>query len=260
MHYLLYFVGPFVLAAVGLTLTRQRVRIFGIGLATFFLVWIVMQAALGVAMQAFRLPETSLLYALVVSGLAGLCEEPARYLVFSQLKVFRGNRTWRASLAYALGHHGMETIIVGLTLLLTTAVVRYKPDAISDPATLQQARETAAVGAAVNLYLAIERLFVGLLIHACFSGVVMLAVATGRSRWLAVAMLWHFAHNLVGFGTQRLPAPEVMGKAWIAVILVSYTYLLIRIYHALGRTEPVAPPPDTTAGPPSLILPGRSSE
>lgn len=259
MHYIVYFAGPLALGWFGAKLLRQRARVFAIGLVTFLAAWVVMQVASGLAMQALGLSASSFGYAFLVAALAATCEEPARYLVFSRLAAFRHNHSWPASLVYALGHHGMETIIAGLTLLLTVAVVRYRPDAIADPATLADAQATAAVGPWLNLYGAFERLLVGLLIHACFSGVVMLGVARRRVRWLAVAMAWHFAHNLVAFNVHRLPAPEVMAKAWIVVILVGYTYALLRIYHALERVEPAAQPSGAPPAAGSMFLPGRSA-
>jgi uncharacterized membrane protein YhfC len=257
VHNIVYFAGPFVLGIAGAILLRQRFRVFVIGLVTFLLAWIVMQSAAAVATQGFGVTERSLLYALIVSLLAAVCEEPARYIAFRRLPAFRGNHNWRSSLTYALGHHGLETIVVGLTILLVTLVVRYKPDAISDPVTLRDCQAAVALGSGTKLYNAFERLSVGLLIHACFSGVVMLAVARGRTRWLFAAMAWHFAHNMVGFNLHRLSDHWLTSKGWIAIVVIGYSYLAVRVYRALAATVSRPHASDTPPSPSPMILPGR---
>lgn len=259
MDYLVYFVGPFLLGVLGARYLRQRFRVFFIGFLAFFLAWIVMQTVATLAARALHLPESAFLYGLIVSALAGLVEESTRYLVFRQFAPFNVQRNWNASTMYALGHHGMETVIVGLSLLLTVLVVKYKPDAISDPALLKQCREVAALGTGIRLYNAGERLFVGLLIHTCFSAVVMLAVARSQVRYVFLAGLWHCAHNLVGFNLHRISHHWLVSKAWIVVILVGYTWLALRIYHALRKTEAVPAASAPGAAPP-LMLPGRSPD
>lgn len=257
MDYLIYFVGPFLLGLAGARYLQQRFRVFFIGFLAFFVAWIVMQTVATVAARALHLSEGAFLYGLIVSALAGLVEESTRYLVFRQFAPFKIQRSWNASTMYALGHHGMETVIVGLSLLLTVLVVQYKPDAISDPALLRQCREVVALGDGAKLYNAGERLFVGLLIHTCFSGVVMLALARSQVRYVCLAGLWHFAHNLVGFNLHRLPHPAFAAKAWIVIIIAGYSLLALRIYHALQRSDGTPPEPGP-AGPPSMMLPGRS--
>lgn len=256
MDYLVYFIGPFLLGALGARYLNQRFRVFFVGFLAFFLAWIVMQTVATLASRTLHVSEGAFLYGLIVSVVAGLVEESTRYLVFRQFAPFRTMRNWNASTMYALGHHGMETVIVGLTLLLTVLVVKYKPDAISDAALLKQCRVLVTLGDGVKLYNAGERLFVGLLIHTCFSGVVMLAVARSQVRYVFLAGLWHFAHNMVGFNLHRLPHASLAAKVWIAVILIGYTFLALRIYHALQKTA--APPPTSPAtGQPSRMLPGR---
>lgn len=256
MNYLIYFIGPFLFGLVGALVLRQRFRVFVIGLAVFLLAWTVMQTIAGVATKGFNVAEGSWPYALIVSLSAGIFEELGRYLAFRQFAAFHDNHNGRSSLMYAIGHHGMETIIVGLTLVLIYALVRYKPDAISDPTTLQRCREMLALPPGVKAYNACERLFVGCLIHACFSGVVMLCFIRGQIRWLFVAGLWHLAHNLVGFNLHRLSEHWIVSKGWIAFIVIGYTYLLVRLYRWMPPA-PVSREPDGHSAPPPMILPGR---
>lgn len=235
MDFLVYFLGPLLLGLVGAKILRQRLAVFWIGFGAFLVAWIVMTALASVATKGFGLVEGSFLYGLFVSVVAGLCEESTRWVVFRQFGVFKGNRNGRASTMYALGHHGMETVIVGLTLLLIYGVVKYLPAAISDPATLQQCREVLALGPGPKIYNALERLVVGFFLHACFSGVVMLCLARSQLRWLFVAMGWHFLHNMVGFNLHRLSHHWMAPKVWIALIVIGYSYILFRLVRSLDR-------------------------
>ena len=259
MDYLVYFLGPLMLGVAGARILRQRFAIFFTGSVAFLLAWVVMQTVTGVATQTLHISEKSFLYGLIVSLLAGLCEESTRFVVFRQFGAFNRNRHWPASTMYALGHSGMETVIVGLTLVLIAAVLKYKPDAVSDPALLQQCRETMALAPGLRLYNAFERLLIGLLIHTCFSAVVMLCFVRAQIRWWFVAGLWHFAHNLIGFNLHRLSDHWIVSKAWIAIVIVFYTWIFIRLRRALDVQPPVHLP-TAMAGPPPMILPGRSRD
>lgn len=257
MHYLVYFAGPFALGVVGASRLAQPFRIFVIGLIAFFLAWLAMQTITGIATQAFRVAEGTLAYATIVAACAGVFEEWARYVAFRRCASFRENRNWRSSTMYAVGHHGMETIIVGLTLVLIHVVVTWRPEAISSPALLQQCEAVLSRGSGTKLYQSIERLAVGLLLHVCFSAVVMLAVLRGRRRWLLVAGAWHFLHNLVAFNLHHLADHWLVSKAWIGIIVIGYSYLVVRLYRALEQSVPADELPRSPSGPPPMILPGR---
>ena len=45
-------------------------------------------------------------------------------------------------------------------------------------------------------YHALERLFLGWLIHGCWTMVVLLSLRRPRRGFLLLAMLWHFAHDM----------------------------------------------------------------
>ncbi|HVU31831.1 MAG TPA: YhfC family glutamic-type intramembrane protease [Opitutaceae bacterium] len=257
MSYLVYFAGPFFLGIAGAKFLRQRTELFFIGVAAFLVTWAVMQLLVAGTSQALGLTDRSFLYGVLVAVVAGIFEESTRHIVFQRFAVFRTNRTWRASLTYAFGHHGMETVIVGATLLLITLVLRFDPGAISNPATLRMCQELDSLGGAAKLYNAVERLAVGLLIHACFSAVVMLGVARGQLRWLLLAIAWHFGHDLVGFNLGRIAPGWIAAKAWVGIIIVAYSYAITRLWRALSRIDPANASSGACPGPSPLILPGR---
>lgn len=202
---------------------------------TFFLVWTICQTIAGLA-TAKNITEGMFLYSLIVSISAGFFEESARYLVFKNLKVFEQNKNWNSSIMYALGHHGMETIIVGFGLLVTFLVVTYKPDVLTDPQLLEQSKSVIELGFWVKMGNAFERLFVGLIIHACFSCLVMLSVALSEKKYLLIAIGWHFLHDLIGFNLTKLSDHWILPKIWIVFIVVLYTYLLLTFRKIMGRT------------------------
>lgn len=255
MDYVLYFVGPLVLAFVGAQLLRQRYRVFCLGMLGFTLAWTIDQAIATLSLKGLELPERSFLYTVIISLAAGLVEESVRYLMFSRCAAFQGNRNARSGFMYAIGHHGMETMIVGLSIAVTIILVRHAPQYLTDPATLRQGESLAALGAGVRLYQAAERLWVGLLIQVCFSGVVMLAVAKNNRLWLLAAIGWHCVHNLIGLNLDRLSAHWLVTKLWLLFLLVVYTLIAMRIYQTLGKADPGQPAP---SGPSSAILPGRT--
>jgi uncharacterized membrane protein YhfC len=257
VSYLVYFLGPVALAIIGANALRQRYRVVVIGMIAFLVAWTLCQAIASGAAAAFHLNQRTFAFGVVAALAAGFIEEITRYIVFRRAAVFQDNRTWRASLTYALGHHGMETIIVGLTLVLIALVLRFRPDAIGDPTTLADCRAADALGGGAKLYAASERLAVGLLVHACFSGVVMLSVLRHQVRWLWVAIGWHVAHDLVAFNVHRLADHWIVTKAWVLVVVIGYSYLAVRIYRALQPPVP-AVAPLVPVGPPPMILPGRS--
>jgi len=258
VHYLVYFLGPLLLKITGRKILLQPAVIFRIGFIAFFAAWVINQTIASVSLRALGLTERSFLYTLIVALAAGIFEELARYVAFRQCRSFAGNYNRNSGLMYALGHNGAETVIVGATLGLISAVVAYKPDAIADPALLKQCRETAALGSGVQLYNAFERLLVGLLVHACFSAVVMLAFVRRQQRFLFVAIGWHFLHDLIGLNLHRLSGHWLVSKGWVAIIVVLYTYIFVRLYRAMPPPSHGSPVERAT---PPMILPvlGRTS-
>lgn len=129
---------------------------------------------------------------------------------------------------YAIGHSGMESIIVGGNLLITVLVVKYSPEILS-PELLEQSQKVLEIGFHQGLYNSLERLLVGLLIHSCFTCVVMLSLIKSQKKYLFLAMLWHFSHDMVGFNLHRLSEHWLIEKFWILFIVVVYSLILLRL-------------------------------
>jgi len=133
---------------------------------------------------------------------------------------------------YAIGHSGMESIIVGGSLVLTAAIVNYTPQLLS-PKLLEESQEVLDISFHQGLYNSLERLLIGLLIHSCFTSVVLLSLMKSRKKYLGFAMLWHFGHDMVGFNLHHLSEHWIAEKIWILFIVVVYSWILVRLSQAI---------------------------
>ncbi len=236
LPYIIYFLGPFLLAfLLGKKILKAQYGIFAVGLLTFFVAWVcitIVTQLPAVGSESFQ--EGTMLYALIISASAGLFEESGRYLAFRLFKSLRERRNLNTGIMYAIGHSGMESIIVGGTLLLTAAIVKYAPEVLS-PELLQESKEVLDISFHQGLYNSLERLLVGLLIHSCFTLLVMLSLVRSKKKYLWFAMLWHFGHDLVGLNLQRLSELWIVGKLWIIFIVVVYSWILVRLSRKVIR-------------------------
>lgn len=238
MPYIVYFLGPFLLAFfLGRRLLKETYSTFAIGLLAFFVAWvcilIVTQISAG---TSALLKEGTILYSLIVSASAGIFEESSRFFAFRVFKGLRKKRNWNTGIMYAIGHSGMESIIVGGSLLLTIVVVRYSPQLLS-PEVLSQSKAVLEISFLQGLYSSFERLLIGLLIHSCWTSVVLLSIIKSKKRYLLLAMLWHFVHNMAGFNLHRLSDHWIAEKLWIVFIVVVYSLILLKLRRTIaGKT------------------------
>jgi uncharacterized membrane protein YhfC len=234
--YIIYFFGPFLLAFfLGRRVLGVKFGVFAVGMLAFFVAWLCILIVTQVpAAMSKSLREGTILYSLIVSVSAGLFEESSRFYAFRTFKVLRGKRNWNTGIMYAIGHSGMESIIVGGTLLLTTLVVKYSPELLS-PEVLNKSKEMLEIGFHQGLYNSLERLLVGLLIHACFTSVVLLSLLKSQKKYLLFAMIWHFGHDMVGFNLHRLSDHWIVEKLWILFIVVVYSWILLKLREMIGK-------------------------
>ncbi len=228
-----YFGGPFLLAyLIGRRRLGTGYRSFAYGLLGFFLPWIVISVVTGAAGKG-GVNEGTFLYALVISASAGLFEELSRFIIFRFVGWFKEKRDWKNAVMYAIGHSGMESIIVGGTIILTVVVIEFAPDLLRAE-TLDSVTADLDVGFGTSLYNSLERLLVGLLIHTCFTSVVVLGFIRCDRRYLYLAMLWHFAHDLVSFNLHFVSEHWLSARIWVAVIVVVYTWALLKLRKMMG--------------------------
>lgn len=230
MPYIVYFLGPFLIAFfVGRRLLKTTYSAFAIGLLAFFVAWVCILIVTQIsAATSTLLKEGTILYSLIVSASAGLFEESSRVFAFRVFKGLREKRNWNTGIMYAIGHSGMESIIVGGSLLLTIVVVKYSPQLLS-PEVLNQSKAVLEISFLQGLYSSFERLLVGLLIHSCWTFVVLLSLIKSQKRYLLLAMLWHFGHDMVGLNLHRLSDHWIAEKLWIVFIVVVYSWFLLKL-------------------------------
>lgn len=230
LPYFVYFFGPFLLAfIIGKRFLKEKYSTFAIGLLAFFVAWVCILIVTQVSSATSDLlKEGTILYSLIVSASAGLFEESSRFFAFRIFRGLRERRNWKTGIMYAIGHSGMESIIVGGSLILTIVVVKFAPQLLS-PEVLNQCEAALDINLLHGLYNSFERLFVGLLIHACLTCVVLLSLLKSQKRYLLLAMLWHFGHNMVGLNLHRISQHWIAGKMWIIFIIIVYSWILFRL-------------------------------
>lgn len=236
--YLVYFLGPFLLAFfIGRRLLRATYGTFAIGLLAFFAAWVCIMIVTQVSRgMANSLKEGTLLYSIITAASAGLFEESSRFFAFGIFRRLRDRRNWNTGIMYAIGHSGMESIIVGATLILTIIITKYSPQLLS-PEVLGQSKALLEIGLLEGLCNSFERLFVGLLIHSCFTSVVLLSLIKSKGRYLLLAMLWHLGHDMVGFNLHRLSSHWIVGKMWIVFIVIVYSIVLFKLRRAMTNNS-----------------------
>lgn len=224
--YIIYFLGPFLLAIfLGKKLLKAQYTAFFIGLLAFLVAWIVIVVITGSAIRS-GVKAGTVMYSVIIAASAGIFEESSRFLVFKIFRGLRENRNWNTGIMYAIGHSGMESIIVGGSLILTVAVITYAPQLLSEEI-LSEAEAVLETGFFQGVYSAFERLFVGLLIHSCFTCVVLLSFQ--QKRYFLIAVLWHFAHDMVAFNLHYVSDHWVTEKLWVLFIVISYSWVLFRL-------------------------------
>jgi len=232
--YVVYFLGSFLLAFfIGRRLLRATYGTFAIGLLVFFAAWVCIMIVTQVSRgMTNSLKEGTLLYSIITAASAGLFEESGRFFAFG----LRDKRNWNAGIMYAIGHSGMESIIVGATLILTIIITKYSPQLLS-PEVLGQSKALLEIGLLEGVYDSFERLFVGLLIHSCFTSLVLLSFTTAETRYLFLTMLWHFGHDMVALNLHLLSSHWIVGKIWIVFIVVVYSWILFRLRKTMAKSS-----------------------
>lgn len=224
-----YFLGPFLLGLVAWRLTGARWRAFWIGMPLFLLSQLLMSILLvvfGISGAVFG-PEV-VGQMVVVGGwlAAGLCEESCRILGFRLLSK-SAPVTDRTGWMYAIGHSGMETIVVGAGLLffvlLPTSLYEYVPNAEE---AVGAARD---VSTAMALVYAGHRLLFGLLIHATYTALVLRYVRTGPVLWLLAAMGLHAINNASATTFQEQLAEPVFLAGYSAGLVFVYGGILMML-------------------------------
>lgn len=196
--------------------------------------WQMLLSVLGVT----QIKEPSLLLiaglTLAVSFFAGLCEEPARWFAFKLLKEEGGAS--RHALMYGAGHGGIESMLVGVSVLGNAIVMMMMnagtfPLAQLAPAQVEALQQMGQLPWYSPLWGGLER-FSAVILHISLSVVVWLGVRDNKPVRLLAAMGLHTLFNFVAvFSMQGLQFPvwAIEGLILLAAVLVGWmAYRLIR--------------------------------
>ncbi len=220
---------------------RQKYRVawglIGVGVLTFIIsqvVHIPLNLGLGLIGEGrggalWPLPAMA-----AVAGMsAGVCEEGARYLV---LRFWRKEaRSWAQGLAFGAGHGGIESILLGLSVLSgfvgMLVLSRLGPENLGlSGELLEQTRQQMEAYWAIPWYLpllgGLERVF-AITMHLAWTLLVLRAVVRRNLFWLALAVLAHALVDGLAVGLMRsgvsLPVIEgvvfLLGLGALALIL-----------------------------------------
>jgi uncharacterized membrane protein YhfC len=265
LNFLLMMALPILL---GVFLARRlgaKWSLFGVGAVTFIASQVVhIPLNLGLtALFANHIlpspPETwQLPFNAIVLGLtAGLCEEPARYIVYRIW--IKSTRTWSEALMFGAGHGGVEAIIFGILAgiaFLNMSVLRNVDVALLPVPANQQALAAQQISEywsapwGLTLLGAVERLFT-LLFHLAMSLVVLQAVRRRNLLWLVAAILLHAMADAAGVW-----GLSIWGPYWAEVIIAVFGVASLVLIFALRPaheeivSEPVTLLPATAPSPP----------
>ena len=222
----IYLLGPFLAALLVFRRFGVPWRVFWIGFPAFFLsqVGVTIFSVAG-AFIAFGLDVSISFWTAVLGAIgAGVCEEGCRYYALRHVSRRGVRPSWNVGLMYAVGHSGLETLLVGFGLLLAVLTVVFAPDQVAGD-TLVGLSAVGELGFVKSSALALERMVGGLVIHLAFTSLVVLSLLRGNRMYLWGAMAWHAAHDMVFLqpGLQdRLHTSDGFHAAVIGSLLVAY--------------------------------------
>jgi uncharacterized membrane protein YhfC len=224
--------------------------LIGAGVATFILSQVIhlpLNSVLGLLGGEGGVAEWPLPAMAAVAGLsAGLCEEVARYLVLRFWR--REARSWGEGIAFGAGHGGVESITLGVIMLINVAYLtilrRTGGEALGlTGETLAQFEAQVAAFWSTPWYMpllgGLERAF-ALTMHIAWTLLVIRSLRQGNLLWLLAAILGHavvdaVAVGLVESGWSTLAIEGVMFAFALAAGLVIW-----RLYPVL-RKAPASP-------------------
>jgi len=240
---------PIVLAVVLARRYGASWKLFGVGVLTFIGSQIVHMPLVYGLTALFQsggatLPEfiPAILFSATVLGLlAGLCEEPARWVGYRLLKE-RGN-AWRAALMLGAGHGGIESIFIGFSVL-SQAIVMLVYGAQAAGLSAEAQSSIASLWALpwhLPLVGAVERL-VTVLLHVTLSVMVWLCVSRRQWLWLAGAVLWHALVDFVAVYASRSGLNIWALEGIIALTIIPNLIFLYWVWRKTQETLPAAGP------------------
>lgn len=235
--------------------TRRRFDVpwalIGAGVATFILSQVVhlpINGALGLlggerGVALWPVPAMA-----AVAGLsAGLCEEGARYLALRFWR--REARSWGEGVAFGAGHGGVESITLGVIVLINvaylTVIRRMGGEALGlTGEMLAQFEADVAAFWSTPWYLplmgGLERVF-ALTMHVAWTLLVIRSLRQGNLLWLLAAVLGHAVVDAVAVGLTQIGWPPVAVEGMMLLFALIAGGVIWHLRSTLPSPESEAP-------------------
>lgn len=240
---------PFVLAFIFIRKFKGRWLFFLLGFATFILSQLVHIPLLSLLGQGFKAagidltakPWGVLLNSVYLGMMAGLCEEFARYFGFKLLKD-RG-KPFKAGFITGIGHGGIESIMVGVSLLANYFLLK----AVSQGGMQLPGLTPEIINSVINMpvYMplvgAAERIF-AIALHLTLSVLVWRAVLLQKKGWLWLAIGYHALVDAFAVAASQYGVNVFVIEGVLLILTVVNVILLINMHRRWG-SEPEAGDP-----------------
>lgn len=223
--------------------------LFGVGVLTFIasqVLHIPLLAAFS-AILKYQMPPYDVSYSAIfleagmLGLLAGLCEETARLVGYWILK--DRAKTFGSALTLGIGHGGIESIVVGITVLFTyvTSLLALHSHQPVVGATPQSAAAIFAYPWYVPLVGLFER-FTAVSLHLTLSVMVWQAVTRRAWGWYAGAVLYHALVDAMAVALPLLGRSTFLLEGILGVLMLINLWALSRVHRREAKLAVVELP------------------
>jgi len=241
LNFSLMIAMPFGLAVYFARKLKASWRLFGIGMATFFLsqvfhipfnAWVlnplVSRLGLSITHQGYQLAIVGVFYGLS----AGLFEEITRFLGFRLW--IKEDRNWKSALMVGTGHGGLESILLGMLALV--GFIQALTLQGADLSALVDADQIELVRSQIEVYWALpgDRAILGAVerlatipIHLSLTVFVLQSLRRKNVLWLFAAIGWHTMVNAVAVFSMQTWNVYITEGIVVAAGLLSLGFIFI---------------------------------
>lgn len=245
---------PFILMIVFYRKHKISMKVVGVGAMIFLGFVIILEGAINFLLLTPVSPlsestkfiaDNPYLYATYGGLMAGIFEECGRFLAFKYMLDKR--REWKDGIAYGIGHGGLESMLVGLSLIGFIGIaVAYNHGALDgqvqgELAPIIESLETSAWYA--NLMSGLERAM-AVTVHIALSLLVLYAVRSGRTVYLMYSILLHALLNFPAGLAQKGVLSGLLVEGWVLLFAIA---AIIFIRRSKKFLPPIAEEPTGTS-------------
>jgi uncharacterized membrane protein YhfC len=219
--------------------------VVGVGVCTFIasqIIHIPLLQGLGYAFSALGVNFSggmvgTILYGLYLGLMAGICEEPMRYLGFVLLK--KRAKPAEAGILAGVGHGGIESIIIGVSVLSTFIAMRLASQGTAVPGiTPDMVTGYNSTAWYLPLLGGLERITT-IILHITLSMLVWRSVQKHEIAWLVLAIAYHMLVDSSAVILGQSGVNTILIEGVFVVFAVVNIWLLTRMKKNWKQVEPV---------------------